>query len=174
MPYSSAQDAKLKDAKAKLDSATSAKDSAYADMSSHYDSYMVNCKYKWSTPAKGELWDAEGCDSGVNASQHVGCGSKQSCQSRVSEINGKVGAYNTALSAYNSAKANYDTVLAEVTVELENDPDAQSQIASATATAQGQAKVTTIKWIIFGTLLVLIVGGYVYFKWIRKVAPVAG
>lgn len=173
MPYTSAQDAKLKDAKAKLDSAISAKDSAYSNMGSYYDGYMVNCKYKWSVPAKGETWDLNGCEKG-NAKNNVGCVATDTCRSRVGEYNGYVSTYNTAITNYNSAKANYDTVLAEVTVELENDPEAQSQIASATATAQGQAKVTTIKWIIFGTLLVLIVGGYVYIKWIRKVAPVAG
>lgn len=163
-----AQKAKLDQAKAQLTSATTSKDSAYGDMSSHYDAYMVNCKYKWSIPAKGQLWDAEGCDSGVNASQHVGCGSKQSCQSRVTEQNGKVATYNTALNAYNSANANYQAILKEVTIELENDPETLSQIAQAQEDAKAQGRITTIKWIIAGALLVLIVGGFVYFKWIRK------
>lgn len=156
-----AQQAKIDAAKATLDATTSAKDTAYSDMSSHYDSYMVNCKYKWSIPAKGQLWDAEGCDSGVNANQHVGCGSKQSCQSRVTEINAKVGTYNTALNAYNSAKANYDTVLNEI----KNDPDVVESHDVAVAEATAAGKTATIKWALFGLAILMTIGGGLVIGW---------
>lgn len=167
MPYSSAQQAKLDQAKAQLDSATSARDSAYNDMSSYYDSYMVNCKYKWSMPAKGQPWETAGCDGAVNANNHPGCGSKSTCESRVNEFNAKVGVYNSAVSAYNTAKTNYDTVLQAVTIELQNDPELQGQIAQNITEAKGENVINIIKWVIFGLSALLLIGGFVYFRWIR-------
>lgn len=183
MPYTSSQQAKLDSAKASLDSAKSILDSSTADANSKYSS-LGNCvKGKGTTsncsdgqplgtggyPKFGETGNSGVCNVCNSLKDCLSdCCNEATCSTRMNAYNSSITNYNTAVSAYDNAKKNYDTVLSEVSVELENDPELQSQIATATATAEGEATVTLVKWIIIGTLAFLVIGGYVYFKWIRK------
>lgn len=177
------QKAKLDAAKAKLNAAQSVLDSATGDANTKY-SLLGSCvKGKGTTsncsegqplgsgayPAFGTTGNAGACKI-CNALKDCksDCCNESTCSTRMTEYNGSITAYNTAKAAYDTAKKNYDTVLAEVDVELENDPATVAGAAAAAANAQAEGRATVIKWIIIGGILFMLMGSYIYFKYIRK------
>lgn len=184
MPYTSAQQAKLDSAKAQLDSAKNALDSAYNTAKAIHDSLFKCVAGKGTTnncpkgqplgsdkyPAFGNpanSGDCKICNSLKDCVKGSDCCEEGTCAGRVNSYNSSLTPYNSALSSYNTAKSNYDAVLQQVSVELENDPELQGNIAGAIQDAKGDTAIKIIQWIIFGVLALLLVGGFVYFKWIK-------
>lgn len=160
-----AANAALAAAKSALDAANADLGAKKTDMTDYYNSYMVNCKYKWDMPSLGQLWETDGCDGQVNASKHPGCGSKDTCKQRVTEYNGKVGSFNAAVtnvdtkqSAFNTAKDNLDAVMNAI----KNDPVIAGGIAVEINKEDEKAKAERLKWIFFGLIALLVVGAAVF------------
>lgn len=159
----------LKELQDIVQSATSAKlnaqssyNSAQSTMINYYNGYMVNCKYKWSVPALGQVWSQEGCDGGVNGNQHPGCGSQSTCKSRVSEYNGLVGNNNSALSNLNTAAANLSTAQTALTNYVATNPDSVNQQNQIDKDAQNR-KTRNIA-IIIVIIAASLTGAYFFLK----------
>lgn len=177
------QKAKLDAAKAKLNAAQSVLDSATADANTKY-SLLGSCvKGKGTTnncsdgqPLGSGAYPAFGSTGNPGACKICNslkdcksdCCNEATCSQRMTAYNSGITAYNTAKAAYDTAKKNYDTILNEVDVELSNDPDTVAAAAAAAANAQAQGNANLVKWIIIGGVIFLLVGGWVYFKFIRK------
>lgn len=182
MPYTSAQQAKLDTAKAKLDSAKIAFDNAYSVSKTYHDVLFRCVGGKGTTnncpsgqPLGSDSFPAFGSPANSGACKICNalkdcksdCCNEASCVTKVGEYNGSLSAYNTTRNNYSTAQTNYNVVLDEVATELENDPTLQGNIAGAIQDAKGDTTIKVIQWIIFGTLALLLVGGFVYFKWIK-------
>lgn len=155
------QDAVANATSSKLNAQT-AYNNAQSAMSNYYNAYMVNCKYKWAIPGLGEIWSQTGCDGGVNANQHPGCGSQQTCKDRVTEYNGLVNNTNTALGDLNTANANLNTAQTALTNYVATDPNAINQQAEIDA---NKARMRTLGIIIIVAAVVAIsVFAYIFLK----------
>lgn len=147
----------LDQAKSAYDSAVAAEAAARSAMQSKHAEFQ-NCKYKWSVPPAGTLLDPNGCDSGVIASQHPGCGSKKTCENRVAEYNQLVVNWQTAqndtiskLAAFNTAKA-----------ALQAAPDYTAQQEEQIQAGKNKRVLLWIGGITAGVIIV----GFLFFKFI--------
>ena len=98
------------------------------------------------------------------------------CKDVIEVLNGTtIPALRAAFNERNDAQANFTQVLNEVAAEAKNDPLNQAAHDAAVAAADEAENTEQRKWIFWTS--VVVVGGFLifaYFKWFRKVAPVAG
>lgn len=150
-------------AEAAYQNAISIRNSAYNDMQAKH-ALFSNCKYKWAIPALGTAASVQGCDSGVNASQHPGCGSKNSCEGRVSDYNGSILSYDNAVSSVASAQQKAQAAKDALANYVQNDPAAQDEIKDQ------EAKRNNIRYIVIAGIVVavIVISIIVYRKYIKK------
>lgn len=185
MPYTAQQQTKIDAAKASLDAAQRIMDNAKADAESKYSALSRCVKGKGDPGAGackgGQPLSASKMPAFLTAANpqdcrvcgpllgcKTDCCKEDTCKNRVNDYNASLTTYSSAKTAYATAKSNYDTVLNQITIELQNDPELQGQIAASTAEAQAEGKIRIIKWTVFGIIVVIVVGTFVYFKWIKK------
>lgn len=144
------QDA-LKSAEDNYQNSLSAKNNAYSDMQAKYAAF-TNCKYKWTFPSLGQWATVQGCDSGVNASQHPGCGSKNSCEGRVGEYNSTVLTYNNSVSSLASSQSKVDAAREALKNFVATDPTAQDQIKDQ------DAKRNNFKYVVIAAIVIVVIG----------------
>lgn len=95
---------------------------------------------------------------------------KRACKNAIEDIRANlIPPLRTAYSELGAAQANYDKVLAEVALEVSNDPAVIIQTAAVTATATAAGQVNKQKYIFYGIVVIAIaVVIFVLFKWFKK------
>lgn len=157
MPTLSELQSALDKAKNEYDSAVSAEALAKSTMQGKHAEFQ-NCKYKWSIPPAGTLLDINGCDGFVIASQHPGCGKKETCENRVKEYNQMVVAWQTAQNYTNTKLSAYNTAKAALQASPDYNAAQEEQIQSG--------KTTRVIWIIVGGTAAVLVLGFLFFKFV--------
>jgi len=169
MAYTAEQQARLTAAQAKIN----ATKPIYEGFVARYNSYVgaitcyggtfptVEAAATWANPDRSSCTRAGSCTGN----------DKNSCQANVDDMNQNIipglrGAYNN----YQQALANYNIVLAAVAKESGSDPANVSAAAAeaAKAAAAEAAKAKKLKYILIFVAVIVIVAGFIYFKFIRK------
>ncbi len=151
--FSTSQKARLAAAQKTLDTAKA----VYNGHVSGYNNYgagITPCfhkKAKWYDASQAATWFNPSRKDCVGSSpiKTQGCSNsdKNQCQAFVDTLNKtKIPALRAAKAVLNTQQANYNKVLAEVTAEVNADPQTQIDVAAAAAAAAAGAQADKLKW----------------------------
>lgn len=163
--YTAAQQAKIDAAQKRLDNAKS----SYSTNVTRYNDWVASIQgcYKdqiqnagnastWYNPTIGPCTAAGSC-------------SLSNCKNGVNKLNDDViPALRAAYTELNSAQSNFDKVLNEITTEVQNDPAITIGVQTAGAQIEADAKVRRTRIIIIGIVVIVIIGAFIWYKYIRK------
>ena len=164
MAYTPQQQTQITAAQAKIDT-------AQADFDNKKTSAIAAAadvnKCKGASAVFPEEADKSACRTG-SANNYPGCAAKATCEDRVGAYNTLLGQYNAAETALETAKEEMTTLLDKITSEIDSGGGGNGDGNGANADLDKSANTSVIKWIILGVFILLIVGGFVYFKFVKK------
>ena len=172
MPYTSLQQDKINKAQGRLDNAKA----TYGTNVTRYNDWVASIQDCYKDPFQDAVAASSWYNPTKNPCQAKGSCDLSNCKNVIDKINDDI--IPTLRAAYNelqAAQQNFDKVLAEVAAEAGNDPKNKADHDAAVAAADEAEKSEQKKWIFWTA--VVVVGGFLifaYFKWFRKVAPIAG
>lgn len=163
MPYTSAQQSKLDAAQKRNDAAKNAWATQVEFWNKNFVSIPCYTDTKYDAVAAATWFTPN--DS--SCSQGKGCTHKQKvdCKDAINTVLNNIKYIRSAYTELGNAQKNYDTVFAEVTAEVQNDPDFISHQNEIIA----NAAANKLKWIFWISVVVVVaIAAFVYFKWFKK------
>lgn len=169
MAYTALQQAKIDAAQTRLNTAKS----TYSTWVSSYNDWVASIqtcyKDQIQDAAQAATWYNLTKGPCTNQGQNCTQASVQNCKNVVDKLNNEtIPSLRAAYTELNAAQSNFDKVLNEIATEVQNDPSVIADIQNTNTQIEADAKVRTTRIIIIGIVIIIIIGAFVWYKYIRK------